>query len=196
MPAHTDMVFMIYLIFLSIMTSITFAHTPLQGHLLDLEFKDKLKNGSCYERYQSLKKIWAQTAETKNQKLILEGSMGEAFTREEIISMKNVNQHGLQGKVRGTEKFIRGGYSFAHTPSFPHTTPGCEKVYQEEVKVIDVHGMKCREIKFTQDHYPDAVYYQVYCQDSKDLLISFDPKNEFSPEELLPKDKICVHCQK
>lgn len=63
-------------------------------------------------------------------------------------------------------------------------------------KVIDVHGMKCREVKFTQNDNTDAVYYQVYCQDSKDLLISFDPKNDFLPEELLPKDKICVHCQK
>lgn len=187
---------MMYLILLTLMTSLGFAQSPLQGHLLELEYKQKLNSGSCYERFQSLKKIWSQTSEAKNQKLILEGSMEKAFTREEIISMKNVNQHGLQGKVRGTEKFTKGGYSFAHAPSFPHTTPGCEKAYQEEVKVIDVHGMKCREVKLTQKDYPDAVYFQIYCQDSKDLLISFDPKNEFMPEELLPKDKICVHCQK
>lgn len=187
---------MIYLIFLSLFTSMSIAKVPLQGHLLELQYKEKLKDSSCYERFQSLKKIWLQSSQDKNQKLILEGSMGESFTREEIISMKNVNQHGLQAKVRGTDKYIKGGYSFAHAPSFPHTTPGCEKVFQEEVRVIDVHGMKCREVKFTQNDNTDAVYYQVYCQDSKDLLISFDPKNDFLPEELLPKDKICVHCQK
>lgn len=199
---------LLILCFLLTFSALAQTGNSLKNYLLQIQYKNQILKGSrerrqpvnpeeaCYKRFQTLKKIWDEEVKSKNKKLIVEGSMNQTFTREEILSMKMENPHGLKGKVRGTDKYITGGYSYSHAPSFPHTAPGCEKVFKEEVKVIDIQGLKCREIKFSQEAHQDVAYFQVYCQDSKDVRISFDKQNDFSPEELLPVDKDCIHCQK
>jgi len=190
----------------SISTYAQFNHlSALEKYLLEIQYKEELLHGSkkkkkpfdakkeCVDRFQKSKTYWEKEARN-GKKLLLEGEMEKAFSRDEVENMGTKNIHGLKSKVRGTDKFLTGGYSTGGGYSFPHQNPGCEEFFTEEMKVIDVGDKKCRQVKFSYPEFTEVVYYQVYCQDSTNLRINFDPENTFDPSEIRKKSADCSHC--
>lgn len=148
----------------------------------------------CHEIYLRQKKNWFQVKNEKDKVLLYEGNMARAFTRFEIESMGEANYHGLKAKIRGTDVYTTGGYSVGRA-SFPHVYPGCESIFKEEVKILEISGIKCREIKFTQNNRAENVYFQVYCENSKKIGISFEATDTLNIDEIVtPKD--CISCSK
>ena len=148
----------------------------------------------CLKAFESLKTEWKNQVVSKKRNLLREGTMPYAFTLEEIEKMKFTHHHGLLGKVRGQDQYHPGGFSHSGSPPFPHTRPGCAMVFEEEVKIKEFQGKKCRQVKFGLSDHRETVYFQLYCQDSTDLWINFDPENKFAPEELQSPSKDCPHC--
>lgn len=192
--------------FLSVQSHAQFNHlSSLERYLLEIQYKEELLHGSkkkkkafdpkveCVQKLQTAKTYWEKD-KREGKNLIIEGEMSKSFSRTDIESMGNVHMHGLKTKVRGTDKYLPGGYSYGSAPSFPHSYPGCEDFFQEEVKVIDVGSKKCRQVKFSYPEIKDAFYFQTYCQDSTKLGINFHPENLFAPEEIIPKTTDCTHC--
>lgn len=193
-------------VFFSVATYAQFDHlSSLEKYLLEIQFKEEFLHGSkkkkkpfdpkkeCIERYQTSKTYWEKEARN-GKKLLLEGEMEKAFSKSDIETMGTKHFHGLKGKVRGTDKFITGGYSTGGGYTFPHQNPGCENFFTEEMKVIEVGDKKCRQVKFTYPEFKEVAYYQVYCQDSTNLRVNFDPENTFDPSEIKKKSADCSHC--
>lgn len=179
--------------------------SSLEKYLLEIQYREEFLHGSkkkkkpfdpkkeCTEKFQKSKTYWEKEARN-GKKLLLEGEMEKAFSREDIEKMGTKNIHGLKTKVRGTDKYLPGGYSTGGGYSFPHQLPGCENFFEEEMRVIDVGDKKCRQVKFSYPEFKEVVYYQVYCQDSTNLRINFDPENAFDPSEIKKKSADCSHC--
>ncbi len=193
-------------LFLSLPTFAQFDHlSSLEKYLLEIQYKNEILYGSkkkkapfepkkeCVERFQKSKSYWEKDSRN-GKKLLLEGEMEKAFSRSDIETMGTKNIHGLKTKVRGTDKYLPGGYSTGGGYSFPHQYPGCESFFEEEMQVVDVGEKKCRQVKFTFPEVKEVVYYQVYCQDSTNLRINFDPENKFDPSEIRKKGVDCPHC--
>lgn len=179
--------------------------SALEKYLLEIQYREEFLHGSkkkrqpfdakkeCIDRYQSSKTYWEKESR-KGKKLLLEGEMEKSFSRSDIETMGTKNIHGLKTKVRGTDKYLPGGYSTGGGYSFPHHLPGCESFFEEEMKIIDIGDKKCRQVKFTYSEFKEVVYYQVYCQDSTNLRVNFDPENMFDPSEIKKKSADCSHC--
>lgn len=140
----------------------------------------------CPKRYKEAHKFWLSLPATKKTGPQIEGAMAKAFTQEEVLTMGMTNIHGLKSKVRGTDKYLPGGYSLSGVPGFPHALPGCENFYQEEVEVKKIDGRHCREIKFFSPLNSQDYYFQSYCENDKNLFIRF-PSSDNSVD--------CVHCR-
>lgn len=201
------MKFLLCLMFVfSASLSAQFNHlSSLEKYLLEIQMRDEILHGSkkkrkpfdakkeCIERYQRSKTYWEKEARNE-KKLLLEGEMEKAFSRSEIETMGTVNIHGLKTKVRGTDKYLPNGYSSGGGYRFPHAEQGCENFFQEEMQVIEVGDKKCRQIKFTYPEIKEVIYFQVYCENSTNLRINFDPENRFEPTEIKKKSADCSHC--
>ncbi|MDO9183619.1 MAG: hypothetical protein Q7U04_14490 [Bacteriovorax sp.] len=176
----------------------------IQNIILETQLQNYLNNNGsskfdakveCYKVFQEAKAFWLKKSKSANRNLLVEGVMEEVFTKDEILNMGKTNIHGLKSKVRGTSKYIIGGYSHADAPGFPHMRPRCENIYKEEVVIKEIAGRSCREIKLTFDQKPDDFYYQVYCDNDSELKINFDVENDPLPLEINKSGKDCVHCR-
>ena len=161
---------------------------------MSAQYKENLKYApselelrkNCFSYFKSSRDSWKESSKKDGQGFLIEGSMTDVFSKDEILKMGNVNPHGLLSKVRGTDKYITGGYSNINSPGFPHSKIGCEKLYKEEVVIKEIEGKSCREVKMTFNDEPTEYYYQVYCENDRALKIKFAP---------VKADNDCVHCR-
>lgn len=181
------------------------AQSGLEKLVYELEYRNYILNGSKNRRpfepsLECPKSILEAHKYWKNNRLfngyMEEGSMEKAFSTDEILEMKNVNIHGIVGKIRGTDKITTGGYSVGSSPSFPHTKPGCEKYFQEEVKIVKIDDKNCREITF-KDPNSALKYKQMYCENSSKIYINIDPNiNKEVDDNPCNVGNDLIHCNK
>lgn len=190
--------------FLTVSSNI-FAASVLENILLELAYRDSLIHGSkdrtpfnskieCPKKLLESQKYWTKNKQYIQNGLIHEGEMENPFSTEEIKTMKNVNYHGIIGKIRGTDKVLTGGSSYSNSPGFPHMQPGCDKFFTMEYSMKELNGKACREIKFT-DPVSKQYYLQVYCENSTKVYINIDPNN-FATSNDCYAGKDLIHCQK
>ena len=181
-----------------------YALGPLEQIILELEYRDYILHGSkktkpfdakteCPRMVIINQKEWMKNLSYAKNNYMVEGEIEASFTREEIQNMKNENIHGVPSKVRGCDKILWGGFSYGNVPSFPHTYPGCESYFKEEVVIKEIAGKLCREVKFID---PNSLlnYRQAFCENSPHLYINIDPGFiEKKNDCFVGKD--LVHCQ-
>lgn len=194
---------MIFIVFISILSTVAFATSTLENFFYQLEYKDYILNGNknkkpfnaeieCAKYLSEAKVFWAKEKKFIIDGYLTEGEMQEAFSHDEILNMKNVNFHGVLGKVRGQDKILLGGYAYGGSPSFPHTRPGCEKYFKEEVRIFKDGETYCREVKFTEPK-TNETYRQKFCEKNTKIYISLDPLSDAGENCFAGKDLIKCH---
>lgn len=131
----------------------------------------------CLNGFVRAMDSWKKAAAKNGELAQVQGWLKRPFSKHQILSMPSENPHGLRGVIRGTSELLPDPASLGGAPDFPHAVAGCEKMFDEEVRIDRSQGKACRVIKLTLKGHPTASYFQTYCANSTDLLINFHPQN-------------------
>lgn len=146
-----------------------------------LKNKEKQENkidvyAYCHKVYENSRQVWEKNIDLDGTQLQTEGFIDKKFSLDQILNMKTKHRF-LKSNVRGQDQHVNKS-SFSSAPIFPHSRPICESYFTEEVSLVQVNDMTCRQIKFSTQDNSDMTYYQVFCENDSNIYINFLPLND------------------